>query len=246
MKVLACYSIKGGVGKSATAVNLAWLAQRAGIQTLLIDLDPQGAASYYLQRDDQATFTATHWLAESPPLMQHIVSTDYSWLDILPAHHSLGELDRGLAAGSPKALRRPIRDLKRTYQLIIIDCPPTLTHLSGALFRAAHRVLVPVVPTTLSLRTFSQLEEALKAQQVKASKILPFFSMVQARRSMHRQIMIDFRKTVPATLDATIPLAADVEKMGLERAPVGVFAHRRVAARGYEHLWRELLTQTAI
>lgn len=246
MKVIASYSIKGGVGKTTTAVNLAWLAHRAGISTLLIDLDPQGASSFYLRHDNQGSLHTKQWLTGKTDLQRHVLSTDYDWLDLVAAHDSFRDLDNELAAQDNNLLRQLIRSLKKRYQLIIVDCPPTLNHLSAQIFRAAHRILVPVPPTTLSERTFEQLNVRLGELGVKESKLLPFFSMVEGRKRLHREVMASFSEHYPATLAASIPYSAEIERMGLERAPLGTFGGKRTPARAYEALWRVLLTEARI
>ncbi|WLD57359.1 ParA family protein [Salinispirillum sp. LH 10-3-1] len=246
MKVVASYSIKGGVGKTTTAVNLAWLAHRAGISTLLLDLDPQGASSFYLRHDNKGSLQSKQWLTGKTDLQRHVLSTDYEWLDLVAAHDSFRDLDIELAALDSNLLRQLIRSLKKKYQLIVVDCPPTVNHLSAQIFRAAHRILVPVQPTTLSERTFAQLNARLTELGVKDSKLLPFFSMVEARKRLHREVMHAFSAQYPATLQAQIPFSAEIERMGLERAPLGTFGGKRAPARAYEALWRLVLTEARI
>lgn len=246
MKVVASYSIKGGVGKTTTAVNLAWLAHRAGISTLLLDLDAQGASSFYMQQDDQGSLHSKQWLAGKAELAQHVLSTDYDWLDLIAAHDSFRDFDNELAGLDEKMLRQLIRAMKRKYQLVVVDCPPTDNHLSAQIFRAAHRILVPVQPTTLSERTYEQLNVRLTKLGIKSDKLLPFFSMVEGRKRLHRDVMQAFRARYPTTLDASIPYSAEIERMGLERAPLGTFGGKRAPARAYEELWLRLLTDARI
>ncbi|MFC3853730.1 ParA family protein [Salinispirillum marinum] len=246
MKILASYSIKGGVGKTTTAVNLAWLAHRSGISTLLLDLDPQGASSFYLRQDAEGSLEAKRWLKGKSALTDHVLSTDYDWLDIVAAHDSFRDLDLVLDGEDDTALRRELRALKKRYQLVIVDCPPTFNRLSEQIFRAAHRIVVPVQPTTLSARTYEQLRLRMADVGVKEKKLLPFFSMVEGRKSLQKEVMATFSAQYPYILDARIPYSADVERMGIQRAPVGTYGGRRIAAKAFEALWQQVLAEAEI
>ena len=94
MKVLACYSFKGGVGKTATAVNLAYWAAQSGQRTLLMDLDPQGASSFYFRvRPADGSKWKKRIFTQEDALLSHIRESDYSNLDLIPAQRSLRHLD---------------------------------------------------------------------------------------------------------------------------------------------------------
>ena len=93
MKVIATYNIKGGVGKTATAVNLAWLAAQEGAPTLIWDLDPQGATSYYFRIKPRIKGGGKKLLQGKRDLDGYIRGTDYHWLDLLPADFSYRNMD---------------------------------------------------------------------------------------------------------------------------------------------------------
>ena len=240
MKVLATYNIKGGVGKTASAVNLAYLAARDGARTLVWDLDPQGAASYYFRVGPRDKVRARALVRGKHELDGLIRSTDHEYLDLLPANISYRNLDLELE-GTKKPTRRISRlvePLAIDYQYLFLDCPPSLSLVSENVFNAADALLVPVIPTTLSLLALGQVREFLAESKWAELRLLPFFTMVDRRRRMHKDLV---ENGMPAgVLSSWIAAAADVERMGPHQSPVGVFAPHSKAALAYEELWEEI------
>ena len=242
MKTLAAYNIKGGVGKTAAAVNLGYLAARDGNRTLLWDLDPQGAASYYYRVKPKIKGGGKGLLKGKSAFEHHLKGTDFDSLDLLPADFSYRHIDT-LFGGSKKPTRqiaRLLEPLTEQYDYVFLDCPPGVSLLSENILEAADALLVPLIPTTLSLRTFGQLVEFAKKRHLKKGQLMPFFSMVDNRKSLHRAIVEQLPKKNPEMLKTPIPSATDVERMGVARAPVGSFAARSPGALAYERLWAEI------
>ena len=171
MKTVALFSIKGGVGKTAAAVNLAHLAARGGARTLLWDLDPQGAASFYLRIRPKLAGGSRRLLKRKNRLAEAVKASDFAGLDVVPADFSLRSLVLALNdLGNPLArLRRLLRPMRRDYDLVFVDCAPGVSLVSDAVMRASDLVLVPTVPTTLSLRTYAQLLAHSRANSLDAA-----------------------------------------------------------------------------
>jgi cellulose biosynthesis protein BcsQ len=243
MKILASYNIKGGVGKTATAVNLAHVAASQGARVLVVDLDPQGAASFYFRVKPKVKGGGKGLVKGKRDLEDLIKGTDHERLDLIPADFSFRNLDLLLDAEkkSEKRLRKLLRPLSDEYDICILDCPPSVSLVSEAVFHAADALLVPLIPTTLSVRTYEQLVAFRKQEKLKDLKLLPFFSMVDRRKGMHREIVERFPGDHPEALSTQIPYASVVERMGLERAPLGAFAPRTSAAAAYEALWADVI-----
>lgn len=243
MKILAVYNIKGGVGKTATAVNLAWLAARDGWRTLLWDLDPQAAATFYL-RIRPGTERGAEALLQGKTEIEVIVKeTDFPNLDLLPADFAYRNMDLILNADSQPALRlmRLLRPLGERYDYLLLDCPPSISLVSENVFRAADGLIVPFIPTTLSLRTYEQLLGYLKDNRLdQIVTTLPFFSMVDRRKKLHNELMEELSKRFPEMLQSFIPYATEVERMGPNRGPVFTFAQGSAPAQAYEALWNEI------
>jgi len=243
MRILGVYNIKGGVGKTATAVNLAYLSALDGYRTLIWDLDPQGAATYYFRIKPGVRGGGKKIIkGKKREVDDHIKGSDFENLDLLPADFSYRNMDLVLGETKKpvKQLLRLLRPLSEEYDRIFLDCPPSISLVSENIFRAADGLLIPTVPTTLSLRTYRQLVEFLDGHKVTGVERMPFFSMVDRRKRMHLDMLEQLPKQYPELLSSHIPYASEVERMGIHRAPVASYAPRCVASNAYERLWHEI------
>lgn len=243
MRIIAVYNIKGGVGKTATAVNIAFLAAAEGRRTLIWDLDPQGAATFYLRVRPKVKGGGKALLKGRQDLDTLVKETDFPRLDLLPADFSFRNLDLVLEDSKKptKQLLRLLRPLSEAYDIIVLDCPPSISLVSENVFRAADVLLVPVMPTTLSARTLDQLMEFLAGHgEAGGPRVLPFFSMVDRRKRLHTDMMEALPRTHPSILASSIPYAAEVERMGVQRMPLVAYAPACAAAQAYAALWGEV------
>ena len=239
-RVLATYSIKGGVGKTTSAVNLAYEAARTGARVLVWDLDPQGAASFYLRVKPRVKGGSRRLVAKGE-LSDHVRGTDVAAVDLIPADFSLRHLDLHLDSTKrpTERLADLLAPLATNYDVVVLDCPPSISLASESVFGAAGALVVPVIPTTLSSRTLGQLVRFLE-DQPGAPSLLPHFTMVDRRKKLHLEQLETLATDWPAFLTTVIPTASAVERMGVERAPVGAFAPSSVAARAFRDLWAEM------
>ena len=246
MRILAVYNIKGGVGKTTTAVNLAYLSASSGARTLLWDLDPQGAATYCFRIRPKIKGGAKKLLRGKKPVDRLIRGTDYEGLDLLPSDFSYRNLDLALDASMRprKQLGRVIKPLQDRYDHVYIDCAPGISLVSEGIFLAADALLVPTIPTTLSLRSLEQLHKHLSRKGPAGLTVLPFFSMVDRRKSIHREIRDSHEPAPFDFLAASVPYASAAERMSRERKPLHEFASGSNAARSYEELWSEVMSRT--
>jgi len=247
MNVIALYNLKGGVGKSAAAANLAYLAAQAGLPTLLWDLDPQGAAAWYLGVDRGFAARPKKLLGGKSPLGREIRLTPHTGLEVLPADTSFRNADLLIAKSGDgrKLLGELIEPLNERYALLILDCPATASRLAENVVRAATLVLSPTIPTPLSLRAWQQMQEHFGTKRRDREKLVAFFSMVDRRRALHRQWTDTPPPEFGRPLRSWIPYATDVEQMGLQRAPVPRFAPRAPVTDAYRRLWAEVSTLTS-
>lgn len=247
MKTIALYSIKGGVGKTASAVNLAFIAARQGLRTLVWDLDPQGASSYYFRIKPKVKGGSKDLIAGKRELDGLIKATDFANLDLLPADFSFRNLDLVLESKKKptQQLKKLLKPLAADYDYIFLDCPPNISLLSEAVFESADVLLSPIIPTTLSLRTLEQLEQFIADHKLDNLLLLPFFSMADRRKKMHCDIMQLVSSKPSHTLTTVIPYASDIERMGLERMPLGGFVKRSRSTLAYAALWQEILAKLA-
>jgi chromosome partitioning protein len=236
--VLATYNIKGGVGKTSAAVNLAYLAARDGARTLLWDLDPQGASTYLFRVKPKVKGGGRKLVRGKTDAAARIKGTDYERLDLLPADFSYRHMDLALDASKrpTRRLARVLAPLEPDYDYVFLDCPPSISLVSESVFEAADVLLVPLIPATLSSRTLEQIERVLDGE----TRVLAFFSMVDGRKRLHREVMERMTAEHPEVLRTPIPASADVERMGPRRAALEELAPRGRAAGAYRALWQEV------
>jgi chromosome partitioning protein len=236
----ATYNVKGGVGKTSAAVNLARLAASGGAPTLLWDLDPQGASTYLFRVKPKVKGGGKNLVRGRSAVDELIKGTDHEGLDLLPADFSYRHMDLALDGAKRPTVRlaRVLEPLDGEYEYTFLDCPPSVSLVSESVFEAADVLLVPVIPATLSARTFDQIERLLSET---GPRVMAFFSMVDRRKQLHREVMERLRDEQPgAVLETAIPMAADVERMGARRLPILDFAPRSAATRAYGALWEEI------
>jgi len=242
VKIIATYNIKGGVGKTATAVNLAYEVARQGARTLVWDLDPQGAASFFFRIKPKVKGGGKALFKKKKDIESVIKGTDYENLDLLPADFSYRNMDLLLDKGRRPTyhMRKAVKPLTDEYDYLIIDCPPSISLVSENVFKAADALLIPTIPTVLSLRTLEQLLDFCKDRGLRTFKILPFFSMVDRRKSLHRNIVDSPPTDRVNFLKTSIGYDSAVERMGLSRTPIGSSSGNSVSARRYRSLWKEV------
>jgi cellulose biosynthesis protein BcsQ len=240
VNVLATYSIKGGVGKTTAAVNLSAEATAAGARVLLWDLDPQGAATYFFRVKPRVKGGAKRLVGRRGDLAAHVKESDVTGLHLVPADFSLRHLDLHLdrAEAGPERLAALLDSVAGHYDVAVLDCAPGITLGSEAVFEAADALLVPTVPTTLSVRTLDQLTAFLDGARSPA--VLPFVSMLDRRKSLHRQLVESLASTEPRFLRTVIPSSSAIERMSAARAPLAEVAPRSTARRAFGELWEEV------
>jgi cellulose biosynthesis protein BcsQ len=239
MKVVATYNIKGGVGKTSTAVNLGYLAARDGLRTLLWDLDPQGSATYLFRVKPKVKGGGKALVEGRRTVDEAIKATDFDRLDLMPADFSYRNLDLELDSTKRPTdrLRRLIAPLKGEYDLVVLDCPPSVSLVSENVIHACDVLLVPLIPAVLSVRTFDQLLDFVDGMSGRKPQVLAFLSMVDRRKKAHREFADRLPHDRAAVVAETIPNRAVIEQMAQQRAPVPDFAPHNSATVAYEALW---------
>jgi chromosome partitioning protein len=242
VKVYATYNIKGGVGKTSTAVNLAYLAAAGGLRTLLWDLDPQGAATYLFRVRPRVKGGGRGLVSGKRSLDDAVKATDFDRLDLLPADFSYRNMDLELDDAKKRTgrLEQLLSGVAAEYDVVFLDCPPGASLVSENVLRAAEVVLVPLIPTTLSVNTYAQLTRFVADAPRPRPRVVVFFSMADRRKRLHREVIATMPRDNGGVADAVIPSLALIEQMAVRRAPLPAFAPRSSAAKCYEQLWAEV------
>ncbi|MDD2850883.1 MAG: AAA family ATPase [Desulfuromonadaceae bacterium] len=247
MKVIALYNIKGGVGKTAACVNLAYSCAASGMRTLLWDLDSQGASSYYFNIKPEVKGGAKK-LFKTRETSALVKETDIENLDLLPADTSYRHMDLFLDSEkkSKKRMSEFLGRFEDDYDVLFLDCPPSFSLVSENVFNSADVMLVPLIPTTLSLRTYDQIIEYVSDHKKLTLKVMPFFSMIDKRKKLHVDTMADEENRITGVLKTGIPYLSIIENMGVHRAPVGLFAAKSQAAILFDQLWTEIVLRAKL
>ena len=233
MAVIAIYSVKGGVGKTTLAANLAWcsatVSERA---TLLWDLDPSGGAGFLLGAEPSGTRPVARIFSSDRVPAELVAATPYPRLSLLGADESVRTLDERLGrVGYRNRLSRMADTLERDFDRIILDCPPVMNELSTQILRVADVIIVPLPPSPLSTRSFEQISRAAKASGRKHPPILPVLNMLDMRRRLH----VEAREA--ASDWPAIPFASAIEQCAVRQKPIGAFAPSAPAAKSIVKLW---------
>ena len=242
MRTIALYSNKGGVGKTAAAVNLSYLSARTGAKTLICDLDPQSSATFYFRVKPKLKSGTKGFLKGGKSVFKSIKGTDYENLDLLPADFSYRRLDIAFnqLKRSKNRLHKILKPFKAEYDVVILDCPASISVLAENVLNTVDCTLVPLIPTTLSIRTYLQLLVFCKNNKIDTGRIYTFFSMVDRRKKLHLSLMEKVSRKLNNALKNDIPYLSIIEQMGVYREPVVAFSPGSTASKAYQRLWQNL------
>ncbi len=166
---------------------------------MLWDLDPQGAASFMFRVKPRVKGGGKALISGKRPLDDAIKGTDFDNLDLIPADFTYRNMDLLLDVGDAKAgdapggkparkLAKLLAPLAAEYDAVFLDCPPSVSLVSENVLHAADVIVVPLIPTTLSVRTLEQLSDFVDEFKGRRPELLAFFSMVDRRKKLHREI----------------------------------------------------------
>lgn len=234
MAVIAVWSVKGGVGKTTLAVDMAWRsAVRSHHHTLLWDLDPQAGCSWMLGLDGARPPRATSLFHKDAKAADLVLDTRWPQLKLLPADDSLRTLSIALARiGHHRRLAQLTKRLNGQYARIILDCPPVMNEISDQVIGAADLLIVPLPPSPLAMRALDAIRRELVRNHHRHPPILPVLSMYDCRRRLHREVHQGLAAGWPV-----IPMASTIEQAAARRMPIGMFAESSDSSMPLQRLW---------
>lgn len=233
---IAIYSVKGGVGKTTIAANLAWCAAAiSDHSTLLWDLDAAGGSGFLYGLEQRRSHAAGTIFSNDSTPDKLIHRTQFDGLDVLPADESIRTIDATLTAlGKRKRLARLAEMLEQRYARIVLDCPPVMNELSAQVVRAADLIIVPLPPSPLSARALELVVREVADHAKRHPPILPVLSMLDMRRALHKQA----REEHPDW--PMIPAASVIEQCAVQQLPVGAIAPQSPSAQRFIGLWQAI------
>lgn len=252
--VISITNQKGGVGKTTTAVNLAYYLSKLGKRTLLIDFDPQGNASSGIGIDKQALeYTMADVVLEKATMKQVIQETKYKNLHVAPATPVLANTEVQLAQADRKftKLKFAIETISNDYDMILIDSPPSLSLLTVNGLIAANYVLLPVQVEFYALEGLGQLLETMKLVRKAMNPALELIgvlpTMVDSRTTLSGQVHDEIKKHFPGKVfKSTIPRNIRLAEAPSHGLPVGDYDKFSKGARAYKNLAKEVIDRVSI
>jgi len=247
--VISVTNQKGGVGKTTSAVNIAYYLAKKGNRTLLIDFDPQGNATSGLGVDKQElTATMSDVILETKLLVDVILDTDHKNLFLAPATPHLANTEVELANANRRfsRLKNAIDSLPTQYDYIIIDSPPSLSLLTVNGLIAARYVLLPVQAEFYALEGLGQLLETMKLVRKSMNPTLDLLgvlpTMVDGRTTLSGQVHEEIKKHFPGKVfKTTIPRNIRLAEAPSHGLPVGAYDKFSKGARAYKAVTKEVL-----
>jgi chromosome partitioning protein len=245
--IIAITNQKGGVGKTTTAVNIAFYLAKQGKKVLLVDFDPQGNATSGLGiSKQQLTRTVIDAVQDGVPTIECIMQTKHKHLDLLPATPHLANAEAELAKAEHRFTRLKSALHGHTYDYVIIDCPPSLSLLTVNALIAAQYLLLPVQAEFYAMEGLSQLLETTQLVRKGLNPTLELLgvvlTMVDSRTSLSGQVHQEVKKHFPGKVfDTVIPRNVRLAEAPSHGLPAGAYDRWSKGARAYKALAKEVI-----
>ncbi len=248
-KIISISNQKGGVGKTTTTVNLAASLGAAGKKVLIIDLDPQGNTTSGLGFNKKEVEKSSYDVLEkdiSPK--EATLKTEFKNLSLIPSHINLAAADAGISlfSGKESKLKNKILDLKKVYDFILIDCPPSLGIITINAFCASDSILIPIQCEYYALEGLSQLINTIKVVKRHHNTDLDIegilMTMCDTRLNLTKQVMAEVKNNFPdKVFKTTIPRSVKLSEAPGFGKPVMYFSKFNKGNWAYKALAKEII-----
>jgi chromosome partitioning protein len=254
-KIISVVNQKGGVGKTTTTINLGAAFAELGRRVLLIDFDPQHSLSIGLNVSTRDIEGSVYNLLmdESTQVSDFLLKTSVPGMDMIPAHEDLSGAEGGLVnvIAREKILKRVLSTVTDFYDVILIDCQPSLGLLTVNALTASHWVLVPLECEYFALRGVALLDDIIK--KVKANtnpyiELLGIFPTMFDKKTVHsREVLERISEAFPAhVFDTTIARTVRFPETTVAGEPITSYASSSVGAASYRRLAREIIANGGV
>ena len=248
--VIGIVNQKGGVGKTTTAVNIAAGLGALGKRVLLIDLDPQGNSTtgFGIAKKTLDATTYEVIMGKCRP-QEAIISTRYKNVSIMPATNQLCEADIQLSDVEQRnsQLRKVVLQIRKDYDIIIVDCLPSLGTLAMNALIGCDRIIIPMVCEPFALEGLAQLMQTVKKIKRSANKELQLmgivFTMLDKRLLASNEIMRDIKRNFPESVvfKTEIPRNVKITEAQGHGEPILYYDKASKGGEAYKRLSKEIL-----
>ncbi len=255
MRIIASANQKGGCGKTTTAINLSYFLARKGEKVLLIDFDPQAHATMGLNIDppdlEMSMYDVVRPYRNGSTSINDILIPIGENFDLAPSSASLSAVEQELSGliGRESKLLRAIEALQKTYNYIIIDCPPSIGHLCFNALRACGEVIIPIDLSLFSLRGVSKLQEIITALKEKLDHDInphALITMYDNRTRYSRQVFEEVKGVFRENMfEAVIRYNIRLREAGDCGLPIGEYDKHAIGHKDYENLAEEVIRSRA-
>ena len=250
-RVIAMCNQKGGVGKTTSSINIGGALSQYGRRVLIVDFDPQGAATVGLGINANAVEDTVYTALFNPRMDVHSVihHTDF---DIMPANIDLSAAEVQLVTevGREQVLAGVLRQVKDEYDVIIIDCQPSLGLLTVNALTAADGVIIPVAAEFFALRGVALLMQSIEKVQSRINPSLEVYGVLVTMytRTLHCEEVLQriYEAFQGKVFHSVISRSIKLPDSTVAAAPITIYAPNHKTAKEYREVARELIANDIV